>query len=199
MRNARRSRGVWRPLTTHGDLVGRNGLATDRARRTCARRDHVANAHLHTCASQSRVYARARRTRARRDDHMAALSAHSWFGAHTIAFNEAALSATTLVVALFARSSFRAHTIVLDAPALDATTSALAACSSFNAQRAHARAQHIRARRNHALNVLMHPARLACDGPTTHGASRRTTALRHTPALRRTTHGDDLAACGGLS
>ena len=131
---------------------------------------------------------------------MAALSAHSSFGAHTIAFNAAALSATTSVVALFARSSFKAHTTVLDAPALDATTSALAACSSFDAQRAHARAQRIRTRRNHALKVLItHSARLTCDGLATHGASRRTTALRHTPASRRATHGDDLTACDGLS
>ena len=67
VRNARRSRGVRRPLATHGGLVACNGLATDRARRACARVDHVVHAHLRTCASQSRAYARARRTGTQRD------------------------------------------------------------------------------------------------------------------------------------
>ena len=89
-----------------------------RARRARARRDHVLYALSHSACSmhddlamaswcmarvltctraqvKSRAYARARRTRARRDEYIAVLSARSSFSARTLVPDAPALNATT--------------------------------------------------------------------------------------------------------
>ena len=87
---------------------------TINSRRAIASRRRMASwcmARILTCARtqvKSRSYARARRNRARRDEHMAVLSARSSFSARTLTLDASALDATT--------RSTRSHTRRLNPP-----------------------------------------------------------------------------------